>query len=225
MQAPLTLADILAKVAGMDPVSLFPIPGSVSLPFSTVPLHVFEPRYRKMIHDSVAARRRVGVAHTQKVIAEHRPAPGASHADILSSNHSTYLAHSVFSAGFAEIVEVFPDGRLAVQIEMDRRFEIVEEQQSVPYKIVLCRPFEDAEVNGAETLRERLDKVLLDLVEGKSNEVKKYLLSAGWREQSLTEYSFKIFSLVQFDPDTLQKILELQSPADRIEFLVKAFAK
>ncbi len=209
----------------MDEISLFPIPGSVSLPFSTVPLHVFEPRYRKMIHDSVAAKRRVGVAHTQRVIAEHKSPAGASHEEILSSNHSTYLAHPIFSAGFPEIVEVFPDGRLAVQIEMDRRFEIVEEQQAVPYKIVLCRPFEDAPEIASETLRRQLDRTLLELVDGRSNEVKRYLSSEGWKNQSLVEYSFKIFSLVQFEPDTLQKILELKSPAARISFLLTAFTK
>ena len=34
-------------------VALFPIPGMVCFPYCSVPLHVFEPRYRAMVEDSI----------------------------------------------------------------------------------------------------------------------------------------------------------------------------
>src|SRR5213080_3555658 len=40
---------------------LFPLPNLVFFPRTRLPLHVFEPRYRKMITDAVAADQRFGI--------------------------------------------------------------------------------------------------------------------------------------------------------------------
>ncbi len=37
-----------------DPIPVFPLPGCVMLPGAVLPLHVFEPRYRAMVHDVVS---------------------------------------------------------------------------------------------------------------------------------------------------------------------------
>lgn len=52
----------------MVEIALFPIPNLVSFPGTLIPLHVFEPRYRRMIKDSVKMRRLIGVAHTKKIL-------------------------------------------------------------------------------------------------------------------------------------------------------------
>jgi Lon protease-like protein len=204
-------------------ISLFPIPGSVSLPFSTTSLHVFEPRYRKMIKDSIDAGRRIGVAHTQRVIAHSKTPPGSPLEDVLSSNQDTYLAHPIFSAGFAEIKETLPDGRLMVEIAMDARYKITQEIQQIPYKVVLCQPYEDeAEADNStseDLLRFELDQTLLLLSEESSEELHHFLKSDAWKALSFSEYSFKIYSFVKCDPDILQKVLELQSPVARVRFL------
>ena len=44
--------DVL-RVDFTQPVPLFPLPNFVLLPYATVPLHVFEPRYRVMTKDSL----------------------------------------------------------------------------------------------------------------------------------------------------------------------------
>jgi Lon protease-like protein len=36
-----------------DPVPLFPLPNCVLLPHATIPLHIFEPRYRRMVADAL----------------------------------------------------------------------------------------------------------------------------------------------------------------------------
>jgi Lon protease-like protein len=183
-------------------ISLFPIPGSVSLPFSKTSLHVFEPRYRKMIKDSIEAHRRIGVAHTQKVIAEAK----------------TYSAHPIFSAGFAEIKETLPDGRLMIEITMDSRYQILEEVQQIPYKVVLCEPFNDDNETSDVLLRSELDQTLLSMAD-ETQELKTFLNSKEWVEQSFLEYSFKIYSLVGCEPDILQKVLEMKSSIARVQFL------
>ncbi len=210
-------------------ISLFPIPGSVTLPYSVVPLHVFEPRYRKMITDSVTAQRRIGIAHTIKKIAESKVDPKSTLEERLSQNQSSYLAHPIFSAGFAEIKETLADGRMLVEIRTDSRYEIIKEQQEVPYKIVLCKPYlDESKPSGdqdkvpklnATSLRSDLDSVLIKLVQNQDQNLLAYLNSKDWLDLSDEEYSFKIYSIIGFDPDVLQKVLELKTPSLRISFL------
>ncbi len=44
-----------------DVIPLFPLPATVLLPGELLPLHVFEPRYRAMTRDALAAQRVIGV--------------------------------------------------------------------------------------------------------------------------------------------------------------------
>lgn len=200
-------------------VALFPIPGSVSLPFDKVPLHIFEPRYRQMIKDCVSSHRRIGVAHTQGVLSESKVSPSATQEEILKSNHATYEAHPVFSAGFATVLETLPDGRLIAEIAMDSRYEILSEVQNLPYKIVNCRLFKDNPEELDENLRSDLDKLMLLLAGKNSTSLETLLQQPEWIKQSLFEYSFRVYSLIAMEPDILQQILELRSSNDRIHFL------
>lgn len=200
-------------------IALFPIPGSVSLPFEKVPLHIFEPRYRQMIQDCVSAQRRVGVAHTQGVISESKVSATASREEFLKSNHATYRAHPVFSAGFVRIVETLADGRIIAEIEMDSRYEMLAEIQTLPYKIVGCRLYKDNFEDFDVTLRNDVEKLLALAAGPRSAAMEKILSDPDWTDLSLFEFSFRIYSLVSVDPDRLQKVLELRSTNDRIEFL------
>ncbi len=44
-------ADPLVLRSACDALALFPLPGTVLLPGSALPLHVFEPRYRQLVQD------------------------------------------------------------------------------------------------------------------------------------------------------------------------------
>lgn len=197
------------------------------MPYSVVPLHVFEPRYRKMISDSISAQRRIGIAHTIKKIADSKVDPTAPLEERLKQNQSTYLAHPVFSAGFAELKETLEDGRMLVEIKTDSRYEIIEEKQEVPYKIVLCRPYlDEPKTDHSEPLqadvtilRNQLDSAIISLVQDKDRNLLDYLKSKNWLDLSDEEYSFKIYSMIGFNPDVLQKVLELKTPDSRISFL------
>jgi Lon protease-like protein len=200
-------------------VALFPIPGSVTLPFDKVPLHIFEPRYRQMVQDCVSSHRRIGVAHTQELISKSKVSPTASREEILNSNHATYQAHSVFSAGFATISETLPDGRILCEIAMDSRYEMISEVQKMPYQVVNCKLFKDDFEEPDLNLRSDLEKLLLMAAGQNSKNLEKMFRSPDWMNLSLFEFSFRIYSLVALDPDVLQKVLELQSINDRISFL------
>ncbi|HEY8944483.1 MAG TPA: LON peptidase substrate-binding domain-containing protein, partial [Polyangiaceae bacterium] len=45
----------------LDRLAVFPLPNTVLLPGALLPLHIFEPRYREMTRDVLAARRRLAI--------------------------------------------------------------------------------------------------------------------------------------------------------------------
>src|SRR4051794_10430992 len=42
-------------------VPLFPLPGAILFPRSQLPLHIFEPRYREMVHDAIDGPGRIAM--------------------------------------------------------------------------------------------------------------------------------------------------------------------
>lgn len=199
-------------------VALFPIPNVVAFPGTTVPLHVFEPRYRKLVHDCVETDRLLGVCHVTKTI---REAPAAdSIEDALNSNQATYQPQKVFSAGRCEIIEELEDGRILAQIEMQQRLVIEQEVQSLPYRVVSCSLLDDVEEqeNPGENqqLKGRVHTVLVDIVGRQNPELAEQLGSGTWLDKPAKEYSFEIFQILQFDADTMQHLLEMRTARERL---------
>ncbi len=203
-------------------IALFPIPKLVAFPHSVVPLHVFEPRYRKMIEDCLEQNLRIGVSHINKTLKVVEKKPSLEEA--LRSNQSTYEAQEIFSAGFCELKETTPDGRLLVDIKMKGRFQRRERIQEVPYQVYQCVPYNDLRdpAPSSETLRDQIDHFLLDLAKSQSDKsLQEFVLSTAWMGLSLQEYSFCLFELLQFDPDLAQEILECRSVEERLSLASK----
>lgn len=211
-------------------VALFPIPNVVAFPGNNLPLHVFEPRYRKLVHDCVEQQRMVGVCHTVKAIST--PAKKQSVEEMLGSNQTTYKPHQVFSAGHCEILETTDDGRLIANVNMSERLQIIEEVQSLPYRIVTSAPLKDHSLAAAEEeialkheseLQERIHTQLIKLITAQSTaddrELVNDLQDSTWRNLTAHDYSFRIFQCIRFEADTMQHILELQSTSERLEVL------
>lgn len=200
-------------------IALFPIPNMVTFPKAIVPLHVFEPRYRKLIQDCLQEKRRIGVCHILKVL--HRGEKHDKLEDKLKSNQDTYEPQPIFSAGFAELKETTEDGRFMINVHMDGRFELVEKLQEVPYQIYRCREYGDEEFDSARALekREQLDRFLLKFADKNgSGEIQKMVDDSSWKEMPIDEYSLHLFNMLHFDAEISQTILEMKSSAERLEF-------
>lgn len=89
-------------------ISIFPLSGSVLYPGLQVPLHVFEPRYRALVSDSLARDRRIGMIQPQ---AEADDAP----------------LFAVGCLGRIEEVEALPDGRFNLLLTGEARFRMMRE--------------------------------------------------------------------------------------------------
>ncbi len=200
-------------------IALFPIPQLVAFPGTTVPLHVFEPRYRQMVHDAVRDQRMIGVCHTRKQI---NPGKGGDTlTEALSNNQATYQPYEVFSAGNVEIVETTPDGRIHANIHIVDRFQIEREVQTLPYRIVEASVVDDEEPESDETLllQDRVNKLLLGIIGTQNPRAAEMLESPDWLDQSPAELSYHIFQFLRFDPDLMQEILEMRSARERLELI------
>jgi Lon protease-like protein len=201
-------------------IALFPIPDVVAFPGTVVPLHVFEPRYRRLISECVDAQRLVGVCHTRKTIRQAKPAQSLEEA--LSSNQSTHQPHEVFSAGAVEVKETLPDGRMLVNIDMSGRFVIRTEVQALPYRIVECDPLDDVASGVSETdfeLQRLINARLGYLVGGENPELAEQFAAPAWTTLTPAEFSFKLFAYLRFDPDLMQTVLESRSPTERLQMV------
>lgn len=56
-------SDTASLEDALDALPIFPLPEVVLFPHAVLPLHVFEPRYRRMLADCLASHRALAIAH------------------------------------------------------------------------------------------------------------------------------------------------------------------
>src|SRR5260221_13176758 len=106
----------------LPPLPIFPLPGAVLLPLSAVPLHVFEPRYRKMTRDCDQGYRVIAVANIPNEEAAVERPPRVC---------------PVVGVGVLTRVEKLADGRFNIVLRGAGRARILEELPSgEPYRLV-----------------------------------------------------------------------------------------
>lgn len=135
-------------------VPIFPLPESVLFPRTHLPLHIFEPRYRKMTEDCVAEGMPIAVCLAQR---------GEDLAGVPR-------VHPVAGVGVIERHERLPDGRFNIVLRGVSRMRIEDElAPQGPYRIVRATPLHDRWPHGnggdaglaeiAETLRACVHKI------------------------------------------------------------------
>ena len=197
-------------------VPLFPIPDLVAFPNTVMPLHVFEPRYRTMIEDSVKKDRMIGITNTKKRISI--PRENQTIKEALTRNQATYEPRGVFSMGEVKVLEKTKDGRIYVNINLKHRVMLVEETQLLPYRICNCRLLEDVNVESSRLVQhqqESLDLMIASLQREAPAELAKFD-QEGWNTLDPKKFSFEIFKLIRFDPDLMQSLLEMTEPEKRL---------
>lgn len=136
----------------MEPMllPLFPLPNVVHFPGTTLPLHVFEPRYRQLVSDLLArpeAERLVGMILVARDEATGEPEllePGCA---------GRLVAH-----------DPLEDGRSNIVLEGDFRFTLERELPGKPYRRALVRPLGD-ELRRIDWERaEQLERELVRLI-------------------------------------------------------------
>jgi len=112
-------------------VPLFPLPSVFLFPAQLLPLHVFEPRYRQLVEDSLDGPGRIVLG---TILGDGDPPPVMA------------------VAGLGEIVrhEKLPDGRFHIWLLGLHRVRIEEQPSSRLYRMVRCHGFEEVPAPPAE---------------------------------------------------------------------------
>jgi Lon protease-like protein len=180
---------------------IFPL-SLVLFPGTPLPLHIFEPRYRKMLADCLAADRRFGIVPTSGP--QEVPAIG-----------------TVGCTAEVRVNQELPDGRSNIIVLGGRRFELrhpVEGQE--PYHVAMVEPYEERE--GTEPSAEGLSQ-LRELFQ-RYSALLRQLNDAEPAEPVLPEdalgLSFHVSAGVECDLGVKQRLLAERSTTRRVEALI-----
>jgi Lon protease-like protein len=120
---------------------IFPLPNLVFFPQTRIPLHVFEPRYRRLIADVVESDQRFGVVLLR---------PGWE-ADYFGAPP----VHVCGTMGRIEHTVALDDGRYNIVLFGETRFRIIDEVAREPYRTVRVTTWPQIERDPTEAYAQR----------------------------------------------------------------------
>ena len=126
-------------------IPLFPLPDVVLFPRVSLPLHIFEPRYRKMVADAQASHKTIGMILLR---------PGWE-----SDYHGRPVVFGSGCAGRIESCESLPDGKYNIVLRGLTRFRVIEEHAGEPYRLATIEPRperDEAEAADLDAARRRV---------------------------------------------------------------------
>jgi Lon protease-like protein len=181
-------------------ISIFPLAGAVLFPGLQLPLHIFEPRYRALMSDSLARDRKIGMIQPQ------RSGEGAP----------LFLVGCLGKIGE---VEALDDGRFNVILEGEARFRVLRELDvTTPFRQV------EAELLGEDEDRalSPIERALFEREARRFAEVQGY--GVDWDSVARLDDVSLINGVAQiapFDAAAKQALLEADDIPARCELLVQ----
>lgn len=112
-------------------IPLFPLPDLVFFPHVSLPLHIFEPRYRAMVRDALDGDRIIGMTLLQDGWEE-------------SYYENTAPIHSVGCAGRITAVQHMEGGRFNITLFGLTRFTVRDQFCDAPYRQAWVEPFHES---------------------------------------------------------------------------------
>ena len=177
-------------------VPLFPLPNVVLFPRVFLPLHIFEPRYREMVRDALAADRTIGMV----LLRDGAAAGGAGNPAVFPTGCAGLITHC----------DQLPDGRYNIVLRGLYKFRIIEEDRSRSYRRASVETLaEPDDADGLREARRRLERLLT----GTGSNLK---LPAGMDGADLVN---ALSQYLEFDPIEKQALLERNGPIDRCRAL------
>lgn len=153
-----------------ETLPLFPL-GTVLLPGASLPLHVFEPRYRQMTIDlvtGVVPGRSFGVVAVKQGHASERGA--------------TEIMHEVGCSALLREARRLPDGRFDIVTRGERRFRLldIDDTTDSPYLVGRVEWVPDADVTDDQ-------KMLLPMLAKSAREAHRRYCLAAWQREDWEE--------------------------------------
>jgi len=140
-------------------IPILPLPNVVLFPHTLLPLHIFEPRYRKMTADCLQANRQLGVVLVRRAYGE----------EAKKNKSGMAPTHKILCVGNIVDHQLLPEGQFNIKVEGIHRAELLEFLPSWPYRRAKVMPIKDVyDVADREELMEsraRLERELTTLGE------------------------------------------------------------
>jgi uncharacterized protein len=191
-------------------VPIFPLPGAVLLPQALVPLHIFEPRYRKMTRDCDAGLRALALAN----IPDDRAA-GERPPRVLP----------VIGVGVLARVDPLPDGRFNIVLRGVQRALIEQELTSdKPYRLVRASPLVSRPSAAAGQMASDLKRLVLALSAAMRNEEMQALAQLAGRANDPGNLADIVAGALLTNPRERQAILEAVDLEPRLQMATQAAA-
>lgn len=182
-------------------VSIFPLTGAILFPGMQLPLHIFEPRYRALVGDSLARDRMIGMV---------QPKGAGGNAPLFE----------VGCLGRIGDVEAMEDGRYNIILEGLQRFAILRELDvTTEFRQVEVELWEEDEAGEALSIAERAS---LEIESRRFADTQGYAVD--WKAVGqLDDYSLvnAIAQIAPFDYAAKQALLEARGLSMRADLIVQ----
>lgn len=192
-------------------LKIFPLPGSVLIPGGYLPLHVFEPRYREMLTDCLAADRVLAVATL---------APGWE-----TNYEGRPAVLPVMGVGYIESDEKLANGRFNILLQGQFRVRMLSELPAThAYREIhaalvpdLLRPDDREHV---EAMGITLRRLVLDLAAALPNTTARPLARAAASERDESRVADLVGAAVLTDAEARQAFLEQTDVRRRLDMAI-----
>jgi Lon protease-like protein len=189
-----------------DLMPLFPLPTVVLFPNVFLPLHIFEPRYREMVADSLAGDRVIGMVLLRpgwERNYEGRPA-----------------VYPVGCSGVITHFEKLADGRYNIILRGLQRFRILEEDHSRSYRLGIVEPLIERDLAADDRAvvrrqRAKLEALLVPAIDKSAADPRS---SAAMTDEDLVN---ALAQYLDLEPLEKQALLEKDCLRTRAESLVE----
>ncbi|OGS48947.1 MAG: hypothetical protein A3K68_05000 [Euryarchaeota archaeon RBG_16_68_13] len=176
---------------------LFPLEG-VLFPGETMPLHVFEPRYKEMVGRCLEHDEPFGVVFILE-----------------GSEVGTSVPRRIGTEAGIIAAQRYRDGRYDIVVAGRRRFEIMNLDRGRPLLRAEVRFLEEPWGDAAEDLAEPVARLFEGILE--SLEISgEAVIDETWKGLDPLSLSYKVASALPVEPETRQELLEIPAVAERL---------
>lgn len=193
----------------VNEIPIFPLPNTVFFPKTLLPLHVFEPRYRRMVEDARKTENLIGVVLLKD----------GWENDYFGSPD----VHDIGSVGKIEYLEKLRDGKFNILLYGLRRVKILDFVQDEPYRVARVEYVKDVNFDHDSFYESYEAEKFLGLVESYFTERGidnlNDFLKLG--THSLESIINQVASVVDFSTQSKQNLLEIGALEQRYEKLTR----
>jgi len=189
---------------------IFPLPGAVLLPHALVPLHIFEPRYRKMTRDCAQGQKALALANIPDATAAAENPPRVV---------------PVIGVGVLARLDSLPDGRFNIVLRGVLRAHIEAELPTAePYRMVRATALVSSSSPSAPGRADDLKRLVLALSKALRNDETQALAQLAARAADPGDLADIVGGALLANPRERQAVLEAIDVDERLELVAQAAA-